>query len=250
MKKVCIVSLAAIWLAGGVGAETVVFQTNSEFPTTGEFIEGAFDEAITTNVAEIAGLLVSARTGSTNHQINANGYSLGINNKLTPVDAEERFEAGESLFLSFSKDVEISKLDFRNFELDETFTLSVQGKAAVVILGSSLDNLSQDYIWTNISVGAHTDIEFYTTEDGEIGLDSMDLTVAEGTDELILSFGSSNGVSQIAVDLNGAAATNYVLQRCDDLASNDWKRVSTFWTDTNWVVEATNNSGFYRAVVD
>jgi len=61
----------------------------------------------------------------------------------------------------------------------------------------------------------------------------------------------SNGTVSVFAAFDGAGSTNFVLQSCDNLASNDWNTVSApFTTNTSWDVEATNSAGFYRAIAD
>jgi len=65
-----------------------------------------------------------------------------------------------------------------------------------------------------------------------------------------LAIDVSNGTVSVSAAFDGAGSSNFVLQRCDDLASNDWNTVSApFTTNTTWDVEATNSAGFYRAIV-
>lgn len=229
-------------------AETVLMKTDSGYTTTGELLDEVRDEGITTNVQEIADLLVTARTDNPDHKLNANADSLGINNMTTNADEPARFEVDEKMILSFSKNVVITNLDFRFFDSGEAFTVAVSGQAPVVIDYEELDHKSSDYIATNIVVAADTDVEFFTTGSGVIGLESIGLELAEGGGGLSLFMTASNGTMYVYADFNGAVETNYVLQSCSNLASNDWSTVSGFSADTNWVVEATNGSSFYRAI--
>lgn len=65
----------------------------------------------------------------------------------------------------------------------------------------------------------------------------------------VLNLSLSNGMAQIAVSFTEASAVSYELQQCTQLVPNDWKSVSApFATNTVWSVEATNSTGFFRAV--
>lgn len=65
-----------------------------------------------------------------------------------------------------------------------------------------------------------------------------------------LSIDVSNGEVSVSAVFDGASSTNFVLQSCNDLASNDWNTVSApFTTNAIWDIEATNSLGFYRAIV-
>lgn len=78
-----------------------------------------------------------------------------------------------------------------------------------------------------------------------------EVVAISGSGALTLSFSCSNGTSSVFADFDGAATTNYVLQQCTNLASYDWKTISTeFTSDTNWMIESTNRSSFFRAIVE
>ena len=64
--------------------------------TTGNLIDGVRNVSITTNVVEIPGLQITARSGETNQTINALADSLGIDSDGSEDDSSH-FEAGEKL---------------------------------------------------------------------------------------------------------------------------------------------------------
>lgn len=103
------------------------------------------------------------------------------------------------------------------------------------------------YGWNSTSGSGSTRIRDLSGDDlvvyGEV------VNAADG--EPTLSFSDSNGTAYVLIDFNGTATTNYVLQSCGDMVSNIWITISApFAADTNWVVEATNNAGFYRIIPD
>ncbi|MEN8255389.1 MAG: hypothetical protein ABFR33_07965 [Verrucomicrobiota bacterium] len=66
-----------------------------------------------------------------------------------------------------------------------------------------------------------------------------------------LAINVSNGTVSVSAAFDGASGTNFVLQSCNNLVSNDWNTVSApFTTNTTWDVEATNSASFYRAIAD
>ncbi|MDF7825404.1 hypothetical protein P4B35_15365 [Pontiellaceae bacterium B12227] len=249
MKRSVSTILIIFLLVGITKAETVQFSTSTNYISTGEAIEGTYDMALQTNVQEIAGLLITARTDATNHQINADSGSLGINNTSTNADQAARFEAGETLILSFSKDVEITQFDFRYFDAGESFVIASSNQADFVIEYDALTDKGSDFIETNLTVTAGTEITLSVITSGNIGLEAMELSVVGGTGELFLSMEASNDWINIDVDFDGAAATNYVLQSCSNMVSNLWNTVSgTFNADTNWNFSTTNQCRFFRVI--
>ena len=234
-----------------VHAQTVLMRGDSGGITTGDLLEGTRDAGITTNVQEITGLMVSARTDNPDHKLNSNGESFGINNMLTNLDEAARFEADEKMILSFSENVTITNLDFRFFDAGETFTLAVSGQSPVVIAYENLDNRISDYISTNIYVAANTEVEFFTTNDGQVGLESIGIRVETGAQIApALSMSGSNGLSYVAIDF-GAATNRYALQSSTNLVSNGWTTVTgTISADTNIAVDVSHDSAFFRLIVE
>ena len=103
------------------------------------------------------------------------------------------------------------------------------------------------YGWNSISGSGSTYIR---------NLAGDDLVVNGSMVELLsgfvpqLALDASNGTMSVSAVFDGASGTNFILQSCDNLASNDWSTVSEpFITNTIWEVEATNRAGFYRAIV-
>jgi hypothetical protein len=248
-KAVAFVVMGAV--VSHVGAQTVLFRTSTNYVTTGEAIEGIENTALATNVQEIAGLQITARSGDPEHRLNANSQSFGINNLATNADEAARFEAGEKMILSFDKSVVITNLDFRAFDAGEAFTVAVAGQAPVVVDYDGLDNKTSDHIATNISVSAGTEIEWFTTGTGEIGLESIGLEVSGNGGGVTLSLQPSNSTVYVIADFDGAATTNYVLQSSTNLVSNAWDTVSgTISSDTNISVDASPPASFFRIIVE
>lgn len=235
-------------LAGFSHAQTMVLK-GAEGTTTGELLDGTRNLGITTNVVEISGLMITARTGNTSQQINATTTSLGINTDDISDDTDA-FEAGESLVLSFDRDIRISQFDFKGFESNETFTVAVTGLPVVVISYEDLNNKSTDVFNTNIVVLAETEIELFTTGGSIIGLDGIELTVLDANVKPSLTLVPTNGMASVAVVFSEAPGTSYTLQSVGDLAdSNGWQTVSApFSSSTNWMLETTNDAIFYRVV--
>lgn len=219
---------------------------NSETLTTGDLLDGTRDSGITTNVVEIPGLEITARSGGSDQELNATADNFGINTDGSG-DVTDAFEAGEQFLFSFNKTVQINQLDFNRFDEDESITLVVGGEITEIPY-QELTNKGSDYLDTNLVVAANTEIEFYTTGSSTIGLDGIDLTVLSGAPELSLVFGGASAT--VSATFDGAAPTNYVLQHSVDLAdSNGWTTISgLFSSNSEWQVAATNSCGYYRAV--
>lgn len=249
MKRSVGTILIAGLLVGITKAETVQFSTSTNYISTGEAIEGTYNMALQTNVQEIAGLLITARTDATNHQINADSGSLGINNKSTTGDEAARFEAGETLILSFSKEVEITQFDFRYFDAGESFVIASSNQADFIIEYDALTDKGSDFITTNLTVTAETEIYLSAITSGNIGLEAMELSVVGGSGALFFSFEISNAWINIEADFDGASTTNYVLQSSTNLTSNVWNSVTgTFNADTNWSFNADKAVEYFRII--
>ena len=87
--KLTIITL--ILVATNTMAVTLNLKTDATTETTGELIEGAFFDAVTTNVVEEMELHITARSDSATHQLNANSDGMGINNVSTSDDKPARF---------------------------------------------------------------------------------------------------------------------------------------------------------------
>lgn len=234
-----------------VNAQMIILEgVDGSTITTGDLLDEADHVGRTTNVVEISGLEITARSGGTTQDVNVTTDSMGIDSDGSGDDSDA-FELSETLFVYFNKDLQINQFDFNHFESNETITVVIEGMPEITIAYDDLTNKTYDYFNTNITVDAGTEIGIYTTTSGEIGLDGIDVTVLSGPGEPSLALLSSNGISQVLVDFDGLATTNYVLQSCTNLTSNVWSTVSVPITaDTNWVVETTNTIEFFRAVVD
>lgn len=242
---VCVVLMAA----GIVHGQMVVLEgVSGSILTTGDLLDGVDHNGITTNVVEISGLEITARSGSTNQNINTTVDSLGIT-IFDSGDDTDAFDVGERLIISFNKDIQINRLDFNQFDEGESITVVIGGDETEIPY-SELTHKGSDYLDTNLVVAAYTEIEFYTTGESTVGLDGIDVSVLGSAQGLLLSLVSSNGTSSVFADFNGVAQTNYVFQYRVDLAdSNGWTTVSApFSANTTWEIETTNSAGFYRAI--
>ena len=218
--------------------------------TTGNLLDGVGHMGATTNVVEIPGLEITARSGGSNQLINANLGYFGINDLTTTNEVADAFDAGEKMIISFNKDLRINQFDFNRFSVGESITVSI-GDDVLEIHDLDLSDRGSDYLDTNIIVSAHTEIEFYTTGLSVVGLDGINVTLLESAQGFDLSMVYSNGMMHVAAIFDEPANTNYILQCCDDLTSNVWTTVSgSFAANTNWIFESTNNSGFFRVIAE
>ncbi|QBG47337.1 hypothetical protein EGM51_08025 [Verrucomicrobia bacterium S94] len=243
------------WLVIGlfsvsVNAESLILHNGgSGFLTTGDLLDEADKTGITTNVVEIPDLKITARSGDAGQKINTTATSLGVTVHGTGDDTD-RFEYGESIILSFDKQVQIKAFDMVGFNSNSVFTVAVAGKAPFDITYGDLPNKVVQFYSTNLIVEAHNELTLYVgNTNSVIGLQTIDLDVLDGSGDLSLSLKTSNDWVNIAAEFNGTAAANYVLQSSTNLASNVWNAVSeSFSMNTNWTFSATNEAGFYRVV--
>lgn len=249
MKRIYCCLVVIGMLLGVVHAETVLFATSTNYISTGEAIEGAYKIVLSTNVQEIADLMISARTDSTNHQINADSGSLGINDKTTASDQAARFETGEKLVISFSKDVEITQFDFRFFDAGESFAIAASNQADFIIEYDALSDKGSDFINTNLIVTAQTEISLYANTSGNIGLEGFEVSVLGSSGDLFLTLEASDSMMLVSADFSGVGSGSYVLQTSTNLASNVWNTVSgEFNTDTNMNFNTTYDVQYFRAI--
>ena len=251
MKK--LVRLAWMVFAMGSAASAQMVFLEGVDPgtlTTGDLLDGVDHTGITTNVVEIPGLEITARSGATNQNINVTSGSMGIT-IFNSGDDTDALEEGEKLILSFSKEIRINRLDFNQFATGESITVAIDGDVTE-IHDLALSNRASDYLDTNWVVSAHAEIEFFTTGASTVGLDGIDITVLGASSVPTLSLVSSNGVASVLATFNGENSTGYILQYRPDLAdSNEWNTVfSSFATNSSWQIETTHGCGFYRAVAD
>lgn len=241
----------AVLMAISAYAETIVLHSGgSTAVTTGDHIDEADENGIWTNVVEITGLNIFAKSGGPEQDVNALVGSLGIDSD-GPDDESGRFEDGESLTLVFDKDVEITRLDFRYFDSNEVMVVSFEGMFDLSVAFTNLTHKNSDYLDTNITASAGTEITFYVgTTNSVIGLDMMDVEVLEDTGGMMLQLETSNEWIKVSADFNGTeTAANYVLESSTNLTSNGWSVVSAgFSADTNWVMPAAHPAAYYRAV--
>ncbi len=248
MKKLVLI-LGFVVVASCAIAQMIVLEgVDGETLTTGDLLDDIDNTGITTNVVEIPGLEITARSGAADQDINVTVDSLGIT-IFNSGDDTDAFDEGEALILSFNKDIQIHRLDFNQFDVGESITVVIAGEE-IEILYSELTHKGSDYLDTNLVVLADTEIEFYTVGSSTVGLDGIDITVLGSDPTLSLVF--SNGSASVTADFDGGSPTNYVLQYCGDLVdSNGWNTISApFASNATWQIEATNRCGFYRAMAE
>ena len=103
------------------------------------------------------------------------------------------------------------------------------------------------YGWDSTSGSGATYIRNLTDEDLVVHGTVVELS---GGVVPALAIDVSSGTLSVSAAFDGANSANFVLQSCDNLASNDWNTLSApFTTNTTWEVEAINSAGFYRAIV-
>ena len=248
MKRVVWTAWVVFVMAGAVSAQMVFLEGKSGTLTTGDLLDGTDNMGITTNVVEIPGLEITARSGAANQDINVTSGSMGIT-IFNSGDDTDALEEGEKLILSFNKEIRINRLDFNQFSAGESITLSISGDVTE-IHDLDLSNRNSDYLDTNWVVSAYAEIEFFTTGASTVGLDGIDITVLGASSEPTLSIISSNGSTSVSAAFDEANSADYTLQYRPDLAdSNGWSTVSSpFTSNATWQVETTNSAGFYRAI--
>ena len=172
-----------LWIVGicclqPVFAEMVVLEgLDSGTTTTGELLDNVGAEGITVEAAEIPGLLITAYSGGNDQELNTTSSSFGVNADVSGDDTDA-FESGELMIVSFSSDVHITLLDFNLFDDEsESFTVSVDGQDPLSIWYSDLSNKSSGFFAADLTVPAHTEIEFSTQSATPIGLDGIELEV-------------------------------------------------------------------------
>ncbi len=253
MKLLKIVTLF-FFMSIAAQTQTIVFEgINVSTSTTGKLLEGVTDAGITSHVVEIPGLLITARSTENNHFLNSNLESFGINAPGGDQAEAELFNHGERMIFSFNKDVKIIRIDFNRFDSGEVFVVVVDG-VSMNISHDVLTERKSDYLDTDIVVNADSMVEFFVADtNSAIGLDSMDVTVLDGSKTLSLSIVASNGMAYVGADfVDGAATTtHYVLQSSTNLlrSNNSWlNATAAFNTGTNWVLPMDGNLSFYRAI--
>jgi len=102
------------------------------------------------------------------------------------------------------------------------------------------------YGWNSSSGSGTTYLRNLSGDDLVVHGTTVALSVG-AVPRLVMS--ESNGTLSVAAVFVGASSANFVLQSCDNLASNDWNTVSApFTTNETWEFETTNSAGFYRAM--
>lgn len=195
MKKVW-VGLVASMVMGSVAHGTMVKLegVGSTTHTTGDRLDGVGSAGITTNVVEIAGLAITAGTGSSGHTLYSTPSDFGIESTVAG-GTSETFDAGELMVFSFSQDVRIDQFDFNRFDSGESFTVGIVDIVGttneITIAYDSLDNKTSDVYDTNLVVTATDTILFSTTGSSQIGLDGLDIVAIPEPAVLgFLSFGA------------------------------------------------------------
>ena len=232
-----------IFITVEIFAVTLNFKTDDLLDTTGEGIEGVHNVPFTTNVPEVIGLKITARSDNQNHQINADSSGMGINNELIGDDQPARFEVSEKMVLSFDKDIEIKTLDLRFFDTNDLFVVEA-GASLLEITYDLLSHKTHDLIHTNIFISSHTDIQFQLTAGDNVALEALELIVINSSARL--SIAASNQWVYVEADVVGY--DEYELEGANSLLSTNWHSIDTFTTSTNWVFLQDDLSYFYRLI--
>ena len=222
-------------------AVTLNFKTDDRLDTTGEGIEGVHNVPFTTNVAEVIGLKITARSDNQDHEINADSSGMGINNELIGDDQPARFEVSEKMVLSFDKDIEIKTLDLRFFDTNDLFVVEA-GASLLEITYDLLSHKTHDLIHTNIFISSHTDIQFQLTAGDNVALEALELIVIDSSASL--SIAASNQWVYVEADVVGY--DEYELEGANSLLSKNWHSIDIFTTSTNWIFQRIDPTYFYR----
>lgn len=176
MKKSMAI-FAGVVVACASYAEVVVLEgVNGSTVTTGNLLDEFNEVGGTTNVQEIAGLSIIARSGAENQDINVTASSLGIDSDGS-ADDSDAFEYGESMVVNFNKEISITRFDFNSFDEEDVFVLTIDG-VETKVSASDLSNKSRDYFDTNIVIPAFADVEFGVEgTNSVVGLDAIELNV-------------------------------------------------------------------------
>jgi hypothetical protein len=157
------------------GAATVVFTTDGT--STGDLLDGIGTNSTNISVVEIPGLSFNIATTVDGYTLNANDGDFGVKSGLTG-EVDDRFDFGETVLMSFDADIQITKIDFSNFDDGETFNFIV-GSVTNSIPWADLSNKTSDYLngisW-NISAGQIIRLEVAGAGDS-LSMDSLDITV-------------------------------------------------------------------------
>jgi hypothetical protein len=211
--------------------------------STGSLIEGVRNISLTTNVPEIVGLKITARSDNEDHQLNANADGIGINVDSIS-DEPARFENGEKMILSFDKNMLITRFDFRFFEDHERFFIE-HGSETLEITWDMLSNKNSDYIDTNVVVTANTDIAFYTVSTNVIAAESLELQVLENDHLPPLTLTPSNSMLHLSAEVEAPSERRFSLDASNTLEMDSWNSISTFSVSTNWVITPTEDKQFF-----
>jgi hypothetical protein len=177
MKRI-LTSLLMLACALCAGADTVFFETGETTQTTtGDSLDGIGTNWTAVSVVEISGLTVSMATLLDGQTLNANKGDFGVKSGLTG-EVDDRFDYGETVLMSFNKDIQITQIDFSDFDSGETFNFII-GSVTNSIAWADLDNQSSDYIenltW-NVFAGDIIRLEVAGVGDS-LSMDSIDITV-------------------------------------------------------------------------
>lgn len=159
-------------------ATTVLFETGETTQTTtGDSLDGIGTNWTAVSVVEIPGLTVSMATLLDGHTLNANKGDFGVKSGLLD-EVDDRFDYGETVLMSFSQDIQITKIDFSDFDTGETFNFVI-GSITNSIAWADLDNQSSDYMenlsW-DVLAGQIIRLEVAGLGDS-LSMDAIDITV-------------------------------------------------------------------------
>jgi hypothetical protein len=165
-------SAATVWLENG----------GKEIRTTGDALDKIRNQAVTADVVEIPGLVMTAQTLAETQEINALSQSLWVINTTDPENDRSCFDQGDAIQLSFDQAVRITGIDFNHFDKDEQFTLTI-GSEQHLISYEALANKSADTYQCDHLIPEGTAIQLSVTAEGNtIGLDALEIELANATD--------------------------------------------------------------------
>ena len=170
--------LLAIMIVGCVfyaEAATVVFTTDGV--STGDSLDGIGTNLTALSVLEVPGLNLNIAAAIEGHTLNANAGDFGVTSGLGG-EVNDRFDFGEAVLMSFDQDVQITLIDFSDFDSGEVFNFII-GTTTNVIAWSDLSNQISDIfdgIAWDVSAGEIIRMEVAGGTDS-LSMDSVDVTV-------------------------------------------------------------------------
>ncbi len=172
--------LACFSLNQNLSATTVMLKNGGkETTTTGDNLDQIRNDPKTVNVEETQGLSVTARTLTSEQELNSLINSFGVVSAISENNSRGHFEAGEAVEFVFDKPIILNAIDFNNFDQNEEFTLII-GDTENTITYEMLSNKTSDIFEGSFTVPANTPVILSVNMEGaKIGIDSLDITIEE-----------------------------------------------------------------------